>query len=266
MSKPIIVVFAATGKSGAGMVEAILKDGTFQARAITRNPESSSAKALAAKGVEVVKADLSDPSTLAPAMEGAYGVFGVTDFWQAFMAEEQQGKDMVDAAKQAGVKHFVWTTLDYSDWHVPHFETKARVDDYLKSSGVPRTSLYLSFFAENLYKSSMLPFKRGEDGKVKFQAIPKTDGPLPIIAASDIGYWALAVFKNPEEWIGKDFKLCTEWLTPREIVKLVEEAIGEPISVDEVDANKWKAMEENKQLHELSGDIQTSRVEQQGPP
>ncbi|KAG8779972.1 SCF ubiquitin ligase complex subunit cdc4, partial [Serendipita sp. 398] len=97
----------------------------------------------------------------------------------------------------------------------------------------------------------MLPFKRGEDGKVKFQAIPKTDGPLPIIAASDIGYWALAVFKNPEEWIGKDFKLCTEWLTPREIVKLVEEAIGEPISVDEVDANKWKAMEENKQLHEL---------------
>ncbi|KAG9020905.1 NmrA-like domain-containing protein 1, partial [Serendipita sp. 407] len=94
MSKPIIVVFAATGKSGAGMVEAILKDGTFQARAITRNPESSSAKALAAKGVEVVKADLSDPSTLAPAMEGAYGVFGVTDFWQAFMAEEQQGKDM----------------------------------------------------------------------------------------------------------------------------------------------------------------------------
>ncbi|KAG8779971.1 NmrA-like domain-containing protein 1 [Serendipita sp. 398] len=166
MSKPIIVVFAATGKSGAGMVEAILKDGTFQARAITRNPESSSAKALAAKGVEVVKADLSDPSTLAPAMEGAYGVFGVTDctyvsictisscsvlviithhvlcrtVWQAFMAEEQQGKDMVDAAKQAGVKHFVWTTLDYSDWHVPHFETKARVDDYLKSSGVPRTS------------------------------------------------------------------------------------------------------------------------------
>jgi hypothetical protein len=60
--------------------------------------------------------------------------------WQAFMAEEQQGKDMVDAAKQAGVKHFIWTTLDHSEWHVPHFETKARVNDYLIASGLPRTS------------------------------------------------------------------------------------------------------------------------------
>lgn len=60
--------------------------------------------------------------------------------WQAFKAEEQQGKDMVDAAKQAGVKHFIWTTLDYSEWHVPHFETKARVNDYLIASGLPRTS------------------------------------------------------------------------------------------------------------------------------
>jgi uncharacterized protein YbjT (DUF2867 family) len=60
--------------------------------------------------------------------------------WQAFKAEEQQGKDMIDAAKQAGVKHFIWTTLDYSEWHVPHFETKARANDYLIASGLPRTS------------------------------------------------------------------------------------------------------------------------------
>jgi hypothetical protein len=56
------------------------------------------------------------------------------------MAEEQQGKDMVDAAKAAGIKHFVWTTLDHSEWQTPHFETKARVNDYLIASGVPRTS------------------------------------------------------------------------------------------------------------------------------
>lgn len=90
-------------------------------------------------------------------MKGAYGVFGVTDcafnespltiettnghtVWTAFLEEEQQGKDMIDAAKHAGVKHFVWTTLDYSEWHVPHFETKARANDYLIASGLPRTS------------------------------------------------------------------------------------------------------------------------------
>lgn len=66
--------------------------------------------------------------------------------WTAFLEEEQQGKDMIDAAKAAGVKHFVWTTLDYSEWHVPHFETKARANDYLIESGVPRTS-YATLFS-----------------------------------------------------------------------------------------------------------------------
>ena len=63
--------------------------------------------------------------------------------WQAFSAEEKQGKDLVDAAKKAGIKHFVWTTLEHSDIAVPHFETKANIDDYLKESGVPRTSYVL---------------------------------------------------------------------------------------------------------------------------
>jgi len=180
------------------MIDYILKDGSFAARAVTRDPDSTAAKALAAKGVEVVKADLSDPSTLDKVMEGAYGVFGVTDFWTAFHSEEQQGKDMVDAAKKAGIKHFIWTTLDYSEWHVPHFETKARVNDYLIASGVPRTSLYTSYFAEN-FKSPFFAIKRNDAGKVVIDVPYKTDGKLPTIAASDIGGWALAAFKNPDE-------------------------------------------------------------------
>jgi len=240
MSKPIIVVFAATGKSGGGMVDALVADGSFAIRAVTRNPESESGKALAAKGAEVVKADLSEPATLAPVMEGAYGVFGVTDFWQAFKAEEQQGKDMVDAAKQAGVKHFIWTTLDYSEWHVPHFETKARVNDYLIASGLPRTSIYLSYFAENFRG---LNINRNAAGTLTIHTKLRTDEPFPVMAAADIGGWALAAFKDPQQWIGADMKVATEWTTPLSIAKTLSTIFSEPVEVDGIDSEEaWSKL------------------------
>ncbi|CAG7852472.1 NmrA-like family domain-containing protein 1 [Serendipita indica DSM 11827] len=229
-SKQVIVVFTATGKTGGGMIDAILNDGQFAARAVTRNPESDAAKALAAKGVQVVKGDLSDPASIEAALSGAYGVFGVTDYWQAFGNEEKQGKDLVDAAKRAGIKHFVWTTLDHSDLKVTHFETKANVDDYLKESGVPRTSLYTSFFLENLRFPQMIKINRSADGTVVFDVPFKTDSPLPMIFAGDIGKAALVAFKNPEQWIGKDLKIVTEWATPRDIAKTIESELGEKVT------------------------------------
>ncbi|PVF95817.1 NAD(P)-binding protein [Serendipita vermifera] len=238
-SKPIITVFLATGKTGGGTIDAILADGTYAARAVTRNPNSDAAKALAARGVEVVQGDLSDPASIERAVEGAYGVLGATDFWSSFFDEEKQGKSLVNAAKKVGVKHFVWVTLDHSG--VPHFDTKARVDDYLKESGVPRTSLYTAFFVENIGNPYGFAIKRDEGGNILFDLAFKTDGPIPIIAASDIGKWALVAFKNPDEWIGKDLKVVVEWKTPREIAKIVEEELGEKVVIKEVDEAQWKA-------------------------
>ena len=79
--------------------------------------------------VEVVKASLDDPASLTAALKGAYGVFGVTNYWEyGGEAEIRQGKALVDAAKAAGVKHFVWSTLDKIDPQVPHWIMKAAVD------------------------------------------------------------------------------------------------------------------------------------------
>ncbi|CCA74952.1 hypothetical protein PIIN_08932 [Serendipita indica DSM 11827] len=234
-SKQIIVVFTATGRTGGGMINAILKDGQFAARAVTRNPESDAAKALAAKGVQVVKGDLSEPASIEAALSGAYGVFG------AFDTEEKQGKDLVDAAKKGGTKHFVCTTLDHSDYKVTHFETKADVDDYLKESGVPRTSLYTSFFLENIRFPQMIKINRSADGTVILDVPFKTDGQIPMIFAGDIGKAALVAFKNPQQWIGKDFKIVTEWATPRDIAKTIESELGEKVTINEVDDAQWKA-------------------------
>ncbi|KAG8805136.1 NmrA-like domain-containing protein 1 [Serendipita sp. 399] len=252
-NKPIIVVFTATGKTGGGFIDAVLKDGSFAPWAVTRYPDSDAARALAARGVEVVKADLNDPASLLPIMNGAYGVLGVTDFWEAFHAEEKQGKDLVDAAKAAGIQHFVWSTLEHSEINVPHWETKARVDDYLKSTGLPRTSVCTSFFHENIGNRFLFPVKQNQttDGKALIEWPIKTDGATPMIYAHDIGVACLEAFKHPDQWIGKDMWLISEWRTPREIAQIISEELDIEVVIKEVDDLQWKTNRRISDFEEL---------------
>src|SRR4030095_6354916 len=112
----IIAVVGATGVQGGGLARAILADpsGGFSVRAITRDPNKDSAKALASQGAEVVSANLDDVESLKKAFAGAHGVYGVTNFWEHFSGEKEkaQAKNIADAAKAAGRKHVVWSTLE----------------------------------------------------------------------------------------------------------------------------------------------------------
>ena len=107
---------ARPARRAAGSCRAILADpnGGFAARAITRDPTKDKAKALAAKGAEVVQADLDDVESLKKAFAGAYGVYAVTNFWEHFSGEKEkaQAKNIAEAAKAAGVKHVIWSTLE----------------------------------------------------------------------------------------------------------------------------------------------------------
>src|ERR1051325_10253173 len=153
--KTIIAVIGSTGSQGGGLCRAILDDpsGGFACRAITRDPGKEKARALAAKGAEVVSADLDDVESLKKAFAGAHGVYAVTNFWEHFSAEKekQQAKNIADAAKAAGVKHVIWSTLEdtrklmspddqrmpylQEKYRVPHFDAKAEADAYF--DGLP---------------------------------------------------------------------------------------------------------------------------------
>src|SRR5579862_4999418 len=148
MANKIIAVVGSTGSQGGGLCAAILNDrsGGFACRAITRDPNKDKAKALAARGAEVVHADLDDRASLEKAFAGAYGAYCVTNFWEHLSAEKEkaQAKNMADAAKTAGLKHVIWSTLEdtrklmpQSDtrmpilqgkYRVPHFDGKAEAD------------------------------------------------------------------------------------------------------------------------------------------
>jgi len=252
---PIIAVAGATGLQGGSVVKFLLKDGGFRVRAMTRNLDSPIAKELSAmQSMEVVRADFDDPASLVKAFEGAYGVFGVTNYWDALpegagddaraQRETRQGKALVDAAKRAGVKHFVWSTLDHTgDDRIGHFDSKAAVDDYLKASGVPRTSLYTVAYFEIFL--SFFPLKRDADGTLEADwPILVTDGTIGGFAVADTGAWVLESFRKPGEWIGKDLRIISEVITARSVVKTLSELSGKKIKLREISPQAFEDMKE----------------------
>jgi len=248
--KKIIAVVGATGAQGGGLVRAILNDkaGGFTARAITRNVNSDKAKALAGLGVEVVAADIDNPESVRKAFQGAYGAFCVTNFWEHFSAEKEtaQAKNMADAAKQAGVQHLIWSTLDdtrkkvpLSDnrilmgkYKVPHFDGKGEADPLFAQAGVPTTCLLTSFYWDNMIYFGMGP-KKGPDGKLAI-TMPMGDKKLPGIAAEDIGKCALGIFKKGKEYIGKTVGIAGDHLTGNQMAAALTKALGKEVRYNDV--------------------------------
>ena len=254
----IIAVIGATGAQGGGLVRAILRDknGGFAARAVTRNPGSDKAKALAKAGAEVVVADTGDQKSVERAFAGAHGAFCVTNFWEHFSPERElaDATNMAKAAKQAGVRHVVWSTLeDTRKWvplsdnrmptlqgkyKVPHFDAKGEADDVFRKLGVPTTFLLTSFYWENLIFFGSGP-KRGPDGKLAI-TFPMDDKKLPAIAVEDIGKVAYAIFKRGQEFIGKTVAISGEQLTGAQIAAALTRALGEDVRYNAVPPDVYR--------------------------
>jgi uncharacterized protein YbjT (DUF2867 family) len=256
--KKIIAVVGATGAQGSGLVRAILNDkqGGFTARALTRKIESDKAKALAKAGAEVVAADLDNEDSLKKAFAGAYGVFVVTNFWEHFSAEKEvaQARNAAKAAKAAGVKHVIWSTLeDTRQWvplsdnrmptlqgkyKVPHFDGKGEADKVFSQAGVPTTWLLTSFYWDNMVFFGMGP-KKGPDGKLAI-ALPTDDKKLPAIAAEDIGKCAYAIFKRGQEFIGKKIGISGEQLTGAQLAVGLTKALGREVVYNAVTPEAYR--------------------------
>ena len=250
--KKIIAVVGATGAQGGGMVRAILadKNGTFTARAITRDPNSDKAKALRDAGAEVVGADLDKPETLRNAFDGVYGAFLLTNFWEHFSPEREltQARHMAQAVKAAGVQHVIWSTLeDTRKWvplesdrmptlmgkyKVPHFDAKGEADEIFRQLGVPTTFLLTSFYWDNFIYFGAGP-QRASDGVLAL-TFPMDDKPLSGIASEDIGKCAYGIFKRGQEFINKTVAIAGEHLTGKQLAAGMSRALGQEVRYNNV--------------------------------
>ena len=259
-AKKIIAVLGATGAQGGGLAHAILadKDSEFSVRAITRDADSDKAKELAAMGAEIVVADIDDKESLAKAFDGAYGAFCVTFFWAHYSAEKEmaEAKIMAEAAKEAGVQHVIWSTLeDVREWvpltdnsmptlhgkyKVPHFDGKGASDHFFTDAAVPTTFLLTAFYWDNLIYFGMGP-KKDANGKLAV-SLPMGDKKMSGISSEDIGKCAYGIFKKGKELFGKKVGIAGEHLSGAEMAQALSAALGKEVIYNEMTPDQYRSL------------------------
>lgn len=258
-NKKIIAVFGATGAQGGGLVRAILadKNSEYSVRAVTRDANSEKAKALKQLGAEVVVADIDDVQSIKKVLNGAYGAYFVTFFWEHFSVEKEQQEvhNFIEAAKDAHLKHVIWSTLEdtrnwmklddtrmptlHGKYKVPHFDGKGEADHFFVDAGLPTTFLRTSFYWDNFIHFGMGP-QKGEDGNYYF-AFPMDDKKLCGIAAEDIGKCAYGLFKKGNEVIGKTIGIVGEKLNGNEMATKLSKAIGKNVIFNNVNPDTYRS-------------------------
>ena len=234
----LIVVTGATGKQGGAVARSLLDRG-FRIRALTRNPQKPEAQALADRGAEVVQGDMEeDRSAMERALEGAYGVFSVQNYWETgYDGEVQQGKTVADAAKAAGVEHFVYSSVGsaHRQTGLSHFESKWEVENHVRELDLRYTILRPVFLMQNweMMRGMVL-------GGTLAQPLDP-DKPFQQVAVEDIGAFAAIAFENPDRWIGREVDLAGDEPTMLEIAETFGRVIGREVSYYQV---PWDQFEE----------------------
>ena len=233
----VILVSGSTGQQGGATARNLLERG-FAVRALTRDPDKPEARELADLGAEVVSGDLEDRASIDRVLDGVYGVFAVQTFWEVGVeGEVRQGVLLADAAKAAGVEHFVYSSVGsaHRETGIPHFDSKFEVEEHLRASGVPYTVLRPVFFMQN-WEMMREPILGG--------TLPQPldpDRPFQMIDAWDIGVFAAMAFEDPEGWVGREVELAGDELTMPEIAETFARVIGRNVDYFQV---PWEGFEE----------------------
>ncbi|MEU7892801.1 NmrA/HSCARG family protein [Nonomuraea sp. NPDC049152] len=231
----IVLVTGATGKQGGATAHRLLADG-WRVRALVRDPSAAGARQLEAAGAELVKGDMGDRAALEAAAEGAYGVFSVqptagsTDFDHE---EVRLGVNVTDAAREAGVKHLVYTSV--GALHRPPLVTqwapKLEIERHIRASGVPYTILRPVQFMSN-----HLDARFGVFGETALVRVIPPKMTVQLIAVADIGAFAGLAFGDPDTYVGREIELAGDELARDSLAAAIGEVAGVPISTDPLPA------------------------------
>ncbi|KAM0332104.1 hypothetical protein ACHAQA_002376 [Verticillium albo-atrum] len=250
MSK-IFTVFGATGNQGGSVIKHVLADRAlseeFRIRAITRDPTKPAAQKLAEKGVELTTADMNSKDSISKALTGSHTVFLVTNYWESMSVETElaQAKNVVDAAKETGVSNIIFSSLlnvtEVTEGrlkHVPHFDGKAKVEQYIRSTGVHCTFILPGYFMNNYIQM----LRQEEDGSYTLAYPVSKTAEFPLFdPASDTGKFVKPALKHPEAFNGKRILAATDYYTPERVLAEFEEVTGKKTQFAQVSAEQYKS-------------------------
>lgn len=243
-----VLVIGATGQQGGATARQLLERGR-PVRALVRDAGSPAANALRAAGAELVLGDLDDPASLRTAMDGVHGVFLVLTMMvgarisaDGVIAEERHGKAVADLAGECGVEHLVYSSLNGAGAHsgIPYYESKERIEEHIRSLGLPATILRPVSFMDNFatYNRPAL-----HDGGLVVGLAVRPEVPMQLIAVHDIGAFAAIAFDRPGDFLGRTVELAGDVLTPPEIAETFGRVCGLPARFHQVPIEQVRAFD-----------------------
>lgn len=226
----IILVAGATGHQGGAVAHSLLQQGKFKVHALTRDKNKPKAQALKDAGAELKEGDLNDSASIEEVLKGVYGVFSVQDMFGGIEMEIQQGKAFADAAKKAGVKHFVYSSVGSAHLNtgIPHFESKFKIEQHIQSIGLPSTIMRPVFFMYNYQgMRSMI-----ENGTIYMPLSPGKN--LQQLSEDDYGKMVAKVFAQGEEFLGKKIDVTSTEITLNEVAATFSRVMDREIKYQQI--------------------------------
>ncbi len=248
MFRPLtVLVTGATGKQGGALAHLLLKRG-HRVLAFVRSPESPAAKELEQRGAELVPGDFDDPDSLERAMQGVDAVFAMATPFQpgGLEGEVRHGRHLIDAAKLAHVRHFLYSSVAGADQNtgIPHFETKHVVEEHLRKSGLPYTILAPVFFMENFIGPSFA--QRLQEGVLSL-ALPPHRG-LQLVPVADLAAFCARVLEWPEELFGRRIEVASDEVTGEQAAALISYVSGHKLHYEEAPLETVRAFHQDMGL------------------
>jgi uncharacterized protein YbjT (DUF2867 family) len=203
---------------------------------MTRDPNQERARALVGHGTEVVHGDFNDPASLTRALDGVYGVFSVQPSMNGIDAEVRQGIALADAVKRSRVSHFVYSSVAAADQKtgIPHFDSKFRIEEHIRATGIHYTIFRPVFFMEN-----WLGMRDGiEQGTLALPLNPDTR--LQMIAVDDIGAFVTLAFAHPGHWQGRAVELAGDELSMTELAQAFTRMAGREVQYEQVPWDRFE--------------------------
>lgn len=242
-SEKIILVTGATGRQGGAVARSLLEKG-WTVRAFCRNRGKSRARALQQHGAALIEGDLSNPASVANALEGAYGVFSMQQPWENGIEKEiEQGTMVADLAKEARVSHFVYSSVGgaHRETGIPQFESKWTIEEHIRRADIAFTILRPTYFMENFIQPDI------RSGVYQgILSMPLRPGrSLQMIAVEDIGHFAAMAFDHPDSFVGRELEIAGDQLTGPEIADTFSSVMGKKVAFSEMPMQHMRSVNED---------------------
>jgi len=263
--KNVILVIGATGQQGSAVADSLMRHG-WKIRALTRGKRPEALAALEAKKIDAVVGDMNDSSSLRAAMKGAYGVFAMTtSMEEGPQAEIAHGLATADAALDAGIKHFIFSSVGAADKHtgIPFFDSKREIELYIRRKKLPTTIFRPVSFMSNYLRPDT---RKAILGGV-FRSPSPAEGKLQLLALEDYGEFVDIAFENRDEWLGREMEIASDELTMRSIADTFAQVLGHDVRYERFPVEETKKMGEAMykmalwhMTHDFNADLKALRT------